>query len=1112
MSQAASIADDSAEAQMGAVVDDLLDRLDRGERPQIEEYTARYPQLAAVLRHMLPALEVMRSAAAEPTRTAAGDEEIRPEGPLGDFRIVREVGRGGMGIVYEAVQLSLGRRVALKVLPFAAALDPKQLQRFKNEAQAAAGLHHQSIVPVYGVGCERGVHYYAMQFVEGQTLAQLILDRRALGGREVPPGPEPASRLGPEPQDADPQRTEPYPSPAADTAPQAGACASTERPAGDLAYYRTAARLGIEAAEALEHAHQLGVVHRDVKPANLLVDARGHLWVTDFGLAHCQSQAGLTMTGDLLGTLRYMSPEQALAKRVPLDHRTDVYALGATLYELLTLEPAFPGTDRQELLRRIAFEEPRPPRRLNRAVPAELETIVLKALEKNPAERYASAQELADDLRRFLEDRPIRARRPTVVQKVRKWARRNRTVVWSAGAALLATVVALAGSVGWAVRDRAARETALDREVDRTLDEAADRIGKSKWPEAEAAVQRADKLLRAAGRTESPLRLQELQQDVAMARRLEDIYSHPSRQESYTGKEQDAAYAQAFRDYGIDLAGLPPAEAAERIQGQSIRADLSRALDIWSFARRRAGSAGVPDWKQLLEVAEAADPDDRRNQLRAALRHDDRRTLEALAASADVRRLPPETLTLLGKTLGDSLKAPEQAVALLRQAQRQYPADLWINDALGWYCYNLRQYDDSVRFFTAARALRPDSPYLVEGIGRALVDKGALPEAAAEFAKAIEMKPDFALAHNNLGAVLGRQGKLAEAGAEYREAIRCQPDYALAHYNLGGVLELQGKLAEAEAEYREATRRQPDFAPAHNNLGGVLRRQGKLAEAEGPLREAIRLRPGHAGAHRNLGMVLERRGKLAEAEAEYREAIRRQPDFARGQHELGGVLRRQGKLAEAEGPLREAIRLQPGNAGAHRDLGVVLERQGKLAEAEAEYRETVRLQPGNARAHYDLGVVLERQGKLAEAEAEFRETVRLKSDHVDAHNALAWLLATCADPQRRKPQEAVTLAERAVELAPKDEASWNTLAAARYRAGDYRAAIAALEKSMALRHGGDSLDWFFLAMAYWRLGEQEQARQWYGKAVSWMEKHRPKDEELVRFRAEAAELLGMNKK
>jgi tetratricopeptide (TPR) repeat protein len=221
------------------------------------------------------------------------------------------------------------------------------------------------------------------------------------------------------------------------------------------------ALLGVQAAEALEHAHQQGVIHRDVKPANLLVDASGNLWVTDFGLARLQADAGLTMTGDLVGTLRYMSPEQALAQRVVIDHRTDVYSLGAALYELLTLQPAFTGGDRQELLRQIAFEEPRSPRRSNRAVPAELETIVLKALEKNPADRYATAQEVADDLRRFLEDRPIRARRPTLRQRLAKWGRRHKGVVGTAVGALVLAVVVLALSTIWVWKENQDKNTAL---------------------------------------------------------------------------------------------------------------------------------------------------------------------------------------------------------------------------------------------------------------------------------------------------------------------------------------------------------------------------------------------------------------------------------------------------------------------------------------------------------------------------------------------------------------------------------------------------------------------------------------------------------------------------
>jgi serine/threonine protein kinase/Flp pilus assembly protein TadD len=420
------------DARVTLAVEEYLALWDAGRRPDRQEFLARHPDIALALAECLDGLDFIRSAAPglrESPRLSAADA-IQPEGPLGDFRIVREVGRGGMGVVYEAVQISLGRRVALKVLPFASTLDPRQLQRFKNEAQAAAHLHHQSIVPVYATGCERGVHYYAMQFIEGRTLAAIIQELR-LGAKpptQSEPRPPGSGGNGCDETTAYPRLPDGRGS--VPTLPKAGI--STERSPQTPAYFRSVGQLAVQAAEALEHAHQLGIVHRDIKPANLLVDGRGQLWVTDFGLAHCQSQGGLTMSGDLVGTLRYMSPEQALATRVTVDHRTDIYSLGVTLYELLTLEPAFNGRDRQELLRQIAFDEPRQPRRSNPAIPAEVETIVLKAMEKNPSERYGTAQELADDLERWLRDEPILARRPSVGMRLRKWMRRHRPVVATA--------------------------------------------------------------------------------------------------------------------------------------------------------------------------------------------------------------------------------------------------------------------------------------------------------------------------------------------------------------------------------------------------------------------------------------------------------------------------------------------------------------------------------------------------------------------------------------------------------------------------------------------------------------------------------------------------------
>jgi serine/threonine protein kinase len=432
-----------------------VEAVEAGQAPDRRDLLARHPEFADELREFFAGRDQVELLAA-PLRAAAGLSASRrapsteaPQsaaagpaeelGQIGDFRLLREVGRGGMGVVYEAEQFSLNRRVALKVLPFAAALDPRQLQRFKNEAQAAAGLHHPNIVPVYGVGSERSVHYYAMQFIDGRSLADLI---EAMRPRDDKPAAGEAAR--------------------ASTAPVAAL--STQRAGDRRAYMRRVAELGWKAAEALEYAHAEGVVHRDIKPANLLLDAGGRLWVTDFGLARVGADGGLTGTGELLGTLRYMSPEQTQARRGLVDHRTDIYSLGATLYELLTLRPAFDGEDRHELLLNIASAEPRPPRALDPAVPAELETIVLKAMARTPAERYATAQDMADDLRRFLEDKPIRARRPTVVDRMRKWSRRHRSVVVSAALLLAMGIVGLLVTALLLAREQAATQAAYERE------------------------------------------------------------------------------------------------------------------------------------------------------------------------------------------------------------------------------------------------------------------------------------------------------------------------------------------------------------------------------------------------------------------------------------------------------------------------------------------------------------------------------------------------------------------------------------------------------------------------------------------------------------------------
>lgn len=395
---------------------------------------------------------------------------------LGEFRLLREIGRGGMGVVYEAEQFSLGRRVAVKILPFTAMLDPKRIQRFENEARAVATLDNPHIVPVHSVGVEGDVHFYSMKLIDGRNLAEFIrAERERLENAAPSSGASTRASLGKVQKSVIPSGTTVAiraagsavrqlgnGSPSGPVALQFGetsrdetcrrAADSTEI-AGrlDPSHYHRIAEFGRQAAGALQHAHENGVIHRDVKPSNLMLDRSGKVWVTDFGLAQFEAELGATVTGQVLGTRRYMSPEQASGRRGAVDHRTDVYSLGVTLYELLTLASFFGEADGGDLMQKILTEDPIRPRRLNPRIPADLETIVLKAMAKDQQDRYATAGELDDDLNRFLEGKPILARPPGVAERLSKWIRRHQTLATTliASTAILLLVSVTAATALW---------------------------------------------------------------------------------------------------------------------------------------------------------------------------------------------------------------------------------------------------------------------------------------------------------------------------------------------------------------------------------------------------------------------------------------------------------------------------------------------------------------------------------------------------------------------------------------------------------------------------------------------------------------------------------------
>jgi tetratricopeptide (TPR) repeat protein len=381
--------------------------------------------------------------------TAPGDQPLAKQ-RLGDFEIVREVGRGGMGVVYEARLVSLNRKVALKVLS-GFGLSPKAVPRFRREAEAAAKLHHTNIVPVYATGEENGTHFYAMELIDGPSLAQVIRGLRECPGA----GPAAGAPCGANDADSTGPYIEAARTPAAGSA---SGSSSLRRP--DAHHFDTVARAIAGVADGLDYAHRQGVIHRDIKPSNLLLGPDGRLSINDFGLARILEQPGVTVTGELLGTPRYMSPEQITAGRVPVDHRTDIYSLGAALYELLTLQPPFVAEERDRLLAQVVQKEPRPPRTVNPKVPVDLETICLKAMDKDPDRRYQTAGQLAEDLHRYTNRFAIRARRAGPVTRLAKWVKRNPTLA----VALAVVLVCAMAAGGLAYRaHRAERQSAEER-------------------------------------------------------------------------------------------------------------------------------------------------------------------------------------------------------------------------------------------------------------------------------------------------------------------------------------------------------------------------------------------------------------------------------------------------------------------------------------------------------------------------------------------------------------------------------------------------------------------------------------------------------------------------
>jgi serine/threonine protein kinase len=558
---------------LDSLSEEFVERLRRGETPSLEEYTRRHPALADRIRRLFPALAELESSRLPPA--------CKPLRQVGNYRIIRELGRGGMGIVYEAEQAGLGRRVALKVLP-GGNNDLARSQRFQREAAVAAQLHHTNIVPVFEAGQDGDVYYYAMQLISGRGLDQVIAARREQRGSASAPAERKNdltlldSALVLRPTDG-----------ARATAP--GAWADSPG-AHDLV--RLAADVGVQVARALAYAHERGVVHRDIKPSNLLLDPDGVVWITDFGLVKT-ADSSLTATGAMLGTLRYVAPEQLQGR---CDARSDIFGLGLTLYELLTLQPAFAEADHLLLLETIRLGRLVPPRQLDPAIPRDLETIVQKATQNDPARRYQRADDLAEDLRRFLAGEPIQARRVGPLERSWRWARRYPTLATGLGL-ILGAILVVAGVALWAAREALSHASELENA-----------LGAVRKREAEAvqARSRSDRLAAQLALANALSLAEQGSIDRAlfeMLRALEltppdargEAFSRVIRANLATWSRQTPTLRYAFRLPGTDPRGehrpVPPGEFVQQIflasagdRGHFVTVGHDRVARRWSFA------------------------------------------------------------------------------------------------------------------------------------------------------------------------------------------------------------------------------------------------------------------------------------------------------------------------------------------------------------------------------------------------------------------------------------------------------------------------------------------------------------------------------------------------
>ncbi|MDG3008402.1 serine/threonine-protein kinase [Paludisphaera mucosa] len=754
----------------------LLEEVDSGKSP--EEACAAHPEMLGEIRARLSRLARIDNrlqmlfpgaGAIQVEADARHPPNSTPEIP---GHVVESVlGRGGMGVVYKARHLRLNRLVAVKMMLHGGHSGPSELARFHREAEALAAVGHPNIVQIHEVGDLDGLPYFTMEYVAGDTLAQRL--------NGVP-----------------------------------------------LACDQVAPLLAT-IAEAVHAAHRVGIVHRDLKPANLLMATDGSPKVTDFGLAwRHQAGVGLTWTGARMGTPSYMAPEQAAGLTSAIGNHTDVYSLGSILYEMITGRPPFRAETAIETERQVVANDPVPPSRLNSRVPRDLETICLKCLSKEPQKRYATAAALAEDLKRFQRGDAIAARPEGWIARL---ARRIRRRPLAFGAVALAVVLTftVVGGAAWLTSERSAAARAAEAD----LQEMAESLRKSDWPQANADLERAKGRVGVGGSADLRLRIDQGGRDLDLAARLDAMRlarvdkTGSSLPFVRADEQEDEAYERQFFEAGFGRVRDDVEGVAKCIRRSHIRAALVAALDDWAVCTRGADRRG---W--ILKVARMADPDPTGwgVRIRDPEAWGSRAALINLTESVPVGDRAVSSLVAIAHYLEASGGDP---IPFLTRVQQAHPSDLWANYTLANKLRERHEYGDSIRYYQAALTMRPRTASICNNLALSLMFSGRFDEATQYLERALAIEPAYNTAFGNLGILWFNQGQYEKSLERLQQAVKRRPEFGEVHHALGLGLERKGMNDEALSHYRRAVELAPKLLSAQRDLRRILILSGRTEEA-----------------------------------------------------------------------------------------------------------------------------------------------------------------------------------------------------------------------------------------------------------------------------------------